>query len=141
LTYEADTLNQYSTVTPDGAPEVIRKHDVDGNLEEDVNYSYTWNGENRLVTVTPLNPQNGDTRLTFTYDYQGRRVSKSVETHTSGLWSQLSSLSHLYDGWNLISEISNPGSQIETTKSFLWGLDLSGSLQGAVKKRGVKRRI
>ena len=36
-----------------------------------------------------------------------------------------------YDGWNLIFEISNSPSQTETTKSFLWGHDLSGSLQGA----------
>ncbi|MGE9269547.1 MAG: RHS repeat-associated core domain-containing protein, partial [Verrucomicrobiales bacterium] len=37
----------------------------------------------------------------------------------------------VYDGRNLIFEISNPESQIETTKSFLWGQDLSGSMQGA----------
>jgi RHS repeat-associated protein len=36
----------------------------------------------------------------------------------------------LYDGWNLVSEtIANPQSTI--TNSYVWGLDLSGSLQGA----------
>ena len=34
----------------------------------------------------------------------------------------------VYDGWNLIA-VLNPQSSI--TQSFIWGLDLSGTMQGA----------
>jgi RHS repeat-associated protein len=42
-----------------------------------------------------------------------------------------STIAFVYDGWNLISEISNLPSQIESSKNYVWGIDLSGSLQGA----------
>jgi RHS repeat-associated protein len=35
---------------------------------------------------------------------------------------------YLYDGWNLLAEISSTGSAVRT---YAWGLDLSGSAQGA----------
>ena len=35
---------------------------------------------------------------------------------------------YLYDGWNLLAEISSAGSAVRT---YTWGLDLSGSTQGA----------
>lgn len=131
VTYEADSLNQYSSVSS-ASSEVNPTYDQDGNLEADANFSYTWNAENRLVSVTPLVPEEGDTKLTFTYDYQGRRVSKKVETYTSGLWSQTSSLLYIYDGWNLIAEFKSlQTSSFTLQTSYTWGLDLSGSLQGA----------
>jgi len=36
----------------------------------------------------------------------------------------------LYDGWNLVSEICNTESE-SITNRYVWGIDLSGSLQGA----------
>ena len=50
--------------------------------------------------------------------------------HAPGSWVQISDIRFIYDGWNLVSEtISNRQSTI--TNSYCWGLDLSGSLQGA----------
>ncbi|MBK8474728.1 MAG: RHS repeat-associated core domain-containing protein [Opitutaceae bacterium] len=37
----------------------------------------------------------------------------------------------LYDGWNLLAEFSVQGSVFSVQRSFTWGLDLSGSSQGA----------
>ena len=37
----------------------------------------------------------------------------------------------MYDGWNLIAELVTPGSGAETVTRYVWGLDLSQSLQGA----------
>ena len=128
VSYAADSLNQYTAIQVSGLTSQP-SFDVDGNLTSDGEQSYVWNGENRLLSITPLAPQEGDTKLTFTYDYQGRRVSKQVETYTSGLWSQTSSLQFTYDGWNLILE-SQP-SDLSSQVSYLWGLDLSGTLQGA----------
>ena len=114
--YDANLLNQYETVTIDSAASPI--YDLDGNLTSDGgNWIYIWNSENRLVSAT-----DGTRTLNFTYDYQGRLVRKDDGTDIE---------IYLYDGWNRIFAISNPEPQIETTKSFLWGLDLSGSFQGA----------
>lgn len=42
--------------------------------------------------------------------------------------SATNELRFVYDGWNLIATLS---SQLSTLNSFVWGLDLSGSFQGA----------
>jgi len=58
-----------------------------------------------------------------------RRAQKKVSTFTSGSWSLTSSTTFIYDGWNLVAEkTSNPS---PVTNYYIWGLDLSGSLQGA----------
>jgi RHS repeat-associated protein len=64
-------------------------------------------------------------------DSIGRRVSKQVWKRTGGSWTDEGRTAFVYEGWNLISEISNLPSQIESSKNYVWGLDLSGSLQGA----------
>ncbi|MDQ8209457.1 RHS repeat-associated core domain-containing protein [Coraliomargarita sp. SDUM461003] len=111
--YTANELNQYTAIVSTNPV-----HDLDGNLTSDGGtWTYTWNNENRLASAT-----DGTTTIDFTYDYQGRLVKRDDGTDVSV---------YVYDGWNRIFEISNPGSQIEMTSSFLWGLDLSGSMQGA----------
>ena len=60
--------------------------------------------------------------LSFTYDYMGRRVSKTV---TNGSTSTTETT--LYQGWNPVDTFSGG----VLTKTLLWGLDLSGTLQGA----------
>jgi RHS repeat-associated protein len=48
-------------------------------------------------------------------------------------WTVAESRTFLHDGWNMIREIqhSNIPSFHSSTNSYVWGLDLSGSLQGA----------
>ena len=76
-------------------------------------------------------------RLEFAYDHQGRRTVKKVFNWapTPGTWLLQSSLLFLYDGWNLVAEfslsqITNP-QIIDLRRTYTWGLDLSGTLQGA----------
>jgi RHS repeat-associated protein len=64
----------------------------------------------------------------------GRMIHKAVSDPTSN--SQLETRNFLWDNWNIISESSvsaTPNSSLLTTNSFsyVWGVDLSGSLQGA----------
>jgi RHS repeat-associated protein len=68
--------------------------------------------------------------LVFSYDWQGRRIQKDVLTwNPSTLNYQLSTRTQfVYDGCNLLGILNSPSSILQ---SFLWGLDLSGSLQGA----------
>ncbi|MGE9289779.1 MAG: RHS repeat domain-containing protein [Puniceicoccales bacterium] len=89
--------------------------------------------QDHWVSLIRIKPTSGASRPTFAYDYQGRRFEKTFEEYDDQLTSMqtVSKERFVYDGWNLIFEISNPESQIETTKSFPWGQDLSGSMQGA----------
>ena len=102
-------------------------YDLDGNMltlsNDGVLWNLTWNGENRLIVA-----ESADKRLEFTYDYMGRRVSKQVYTGSVGNWTLASESKYVYDGWNCIAIFN--GSDV-MQKSYLWGEDLSGSLQGA----------
>ena len=77
----------------------------------------------------PEAPENGDTRVAFVYDYMGRRVKKSVYIH-DGAWRLETEKLFVYDGWNLVEEVTTTGATT-TSKYYVWGLDLSQSLQGA----------
>ncbi len=106
------------------------RYDLDGNLTNDGRWTYIWDAENRLIQMTPLAgiPDADVRRLNFGYDYQGRRVWKRVDYKVSGNWTTFYERKFVYDGWNLIAELwTNDG----VVKKFLWGLDLSGTEQGA----------
>ncbi len=118
LSYTANALNQYvSTTNSQLQTSNSFTYDSDGNLLSDGVTTYSWNGENRLTQIS-----NATTVVTFKYDYRGRRFEKTVDaTNTTRF---------VYDGWNLIQEL-NQQSEIENQKCYVWGLDLSQSLQGA----------
>lgn len=116
-------------------------YDKDGNLKEDARWLYTWDGENRLMTMEEkqiANSSLGQTpparqRLEFAYDSQSRRVRKVVKVLQGQTWSVASDLRFVYDAWNLLAEFTmKPGtSNLELLRSYAWGYDLSGSEQGA----------
>jgi YD repeat-containing protein len=115
--YTSNELNQYSVVTALSAVNNLT-YDLDGNLTSDGgNWTYTWNSENRLVSAT-----NGTTTLNFTYDYQGRLVKKDDGSNMEV---------YVYDGWNRIAAFKIHSSLFTLHSSYLWGLDLSGTMQGA----------
>ena len=135
LTYTSNQLNQYELIINDiGQPADSLTYDTDGNLtsisDGTTTTQYTYNAENRLISVEPETPSDNDTKVEFTYDYMGRRVQKIVSTYSSGSWIPASEFLFLYDGWNLVEELATRNSQLET-RYFVWGLDLSQSLQGA----------
>ncbi len=122
-----------------GTPEAFT-HDLDGNLTADGTWTYTYDAENRLIrqeqktwTIAPLAPTSK--RLDYTYDYQGRRVSKTVRERTSNGWISVKETRFIYQGWNLIAEVAGTkpaGSTLPDAgtllRSYTWGLDLTGSL-------------
>lgn len=119
-------------------------HDADGNLTQDGLWTYTWDGENRLTRIetrtNAITDSNYWQRLDATYDYQSRRVRKQVFAWNPGTGSyQLStSLRFFYDGWNLVGQVDEVTG---TRLSFVWGSDLSGSMQGAGGVGGLKALI
>lgn len=100
------------------------KYDADGNLTNDGRWIYIWDGENQLIQMTVNTNVGPQYTLKFAYDFQGRRIQKMVFTNGVGVYTN----NFVYDGWNLTA-ILNPQSSI--LQSFMWGSDLSGSLQGA----------
>ena len=133
-TYTSNELNQYTGQAVPGDNTNSFTYDDDGNLTSVTNLDgttrYTYNAENRLVTVEPETPADGATKVEFIYDYMGRRVQKTVYAYATDHWSRITDHLFVYDGWNMIEEITDDES-IETSKYFVWGLDLSLSLQGA----------
>jgi RHS repeat-associated protein len=128
LIYASNPLNQYTTV-----PQVpsAPSFDLDGNMTAGpvagaaganvgipvpANAELTWDAENRLVKAVV-----GEATINYTYDHLSRLISRSVGV------SPTTATHYLYDGWNRIAEYS--GTTLETT--YLWGMDLSGTMQGA----------
>lgn len=124
--YTANAENQYTDIDW-----LNPSYDVDGNatgypVPADPGASATlgWDAENRLISSTA----NGST-TTYGYDHLGRRIVK-----TSGGTTVLT----IYDGWNPVADYTvtedgeNEGEFIATPdRTYLWGKDLSGTMQGA----------
>ena len=74
-------------------------------------------------------------RIDCAYDDRGRRTLKSVytwNTSTSAFnTTPAAKVGFLYHDWNLLQEVDLSGSSPATLRSYYWGLDLSGTLQGA----------
>ena len=65
--------------------------------------------------------------LTYEYDYQGRLMKRvAYGGHTGSTYTITTTTKFLYDGWNLLAEFDG-----NLVRSYLWGLDLSGSIQGS----------
>lgn len=88
------------------------------------NSTLAWDAENRLIQVT----KPDGTVIDFAYDAQSRRIEKKV-TAASVVTAHTATV---YDGWNMIAEYTVIANLTSTlSKSYLWGMDLSGSQQGA----------
>ena len=129
-TYLSNQLNQYTNTTESGVSNKIH-HDPDGNLTSDARFVYEWNGENRLVTATPVTPTNGAKQVRNDYDHQGRRWRKRVHTWDGSTWTLTETRTFVYDGWNMIQETVDHVTAPDELLHYDWGLDLSLSLQGA----------
>jgi len=106
-------------------------NDADGNLTSDGRWTYSWDGENRLVQMIrdSDSPTGARQKLVFEYDHQGRRIRKQFFTYNNG-WQEQTDTVFLYDGWNLIAEL-NANARNARVRTYLWGTDLSGTMQGA----------
>jgi hypothetical protein len=108
------------------------EYDEDGNLLRDGRWDYTWNGENRLIametTVDAAAVGTPKRKLEFKYDFQGRRIAKKVYDWSSGGWALSLEQRFVSDGWNLIAVLNTENLPLKT---FLWGLDLSQTLDQA----------
>lgn len=103
-------------------------YDDDGNLVSDSRWTYTWDGENRLIAMetTAAAASLGVTKskLAFAYDGGSRRILKEVYKWDAGTstWDLLSGVQFAYDQWNTVAEVDVNGNLL---RYHVWGLDLS----------------
>jgi len=110
-------------------PEVFA-YDADGNLLSDGRWTNSWDAENRLISMQGLSTLPTATRqqLDFEYDWMSRRIRKTVSNWSVNKFVPAFTNRFVYDGWNLLVEAN--ASNL-TQRKYIWGLDLSGSEQGA----------
>ncbi len=111
-TYFANELNQYTNIVNGASAEPT--YDDDGNMLAFGNgWTATWDGENRLVQLSKDGEQIG-----YAYDHQSRRIAKQTAAGVE-VFS--------YDDWAMIRHTAPGGAKTD----FIYGLDLSGTPQGA----------
>ena len=103
---------------------------VAGERLEDGLWTYTWDAENRLISMQSqaLVPASGRRKLDVEYDPLGRRIGRIVSTGAGGSWVPISTTRWLYEGWNPVAELNSAGTLV---REYVWGTDLSGNWQGA----------
>jgi RHS repeat-associated protein len=108
------------------------KYDLNGNMTNDTSLTYVYNAENRLTEV-----RNSSNKYVYYYDGLGRKVKViQYERQFGGKpptwsWVEIKTTIYHYDGWNCIAESEKSGSVLNIEKTYVWGTDVSGSLQGA----------
>jgi len=107
-------------------------YDDDGNITSDGQWSYTWDGENQLISMEAIAsvPDDAKQKLEFAYDQAGRRIQKKAYHWNVGTASYqlVGATRFVYDHWNVVAEIDSGNAVV---RSYTWGQDLSGTLQGA----------
>lgn len=123
-------------------------YDEDGNLTGDGRWQYSWEGENRLSSMQTSAEASSagvtNQRLEFIYDSMNRRIAKKVYNWdvVLGNWTIAGDYRFLYDGWNLLAEFAVlPASSApnggNVVRSYVWGADSSGTLDGAAGIGGL----
>ncbi|MBQ6011337.1 MAG: RHS repeat-associated core domain-containing protein, partial [Kiritimatiellae bacterium] len=145
-TFTHNQVNQMVGRAAPSAPLISFAYTPDGGLASDGTWSYAYDAEDQLLSVTSSSLTNGAIRALNTYDYRRRRTSKTVQRLNSTIppppapptgtqeWQTIETRTFVYDDWNLIHETiyAIEGSITNITEiQYFWGLDLSGTLQGA----------
>jgi len=141
--YTANNLNQYTVIT--GAAPSYPTYDADGNLKRSGDWHHAWDGENRLTQSQPVGiATNGAVRLNYQYNHRNLQIVKTTERLSGrgagypmdpsqpGMWDAVETRRYVWDGYNIAAEIVIDAVTPSTNVTYYtWGLDLSGTLQGA----------
>jgi len=106
-------------------------YDADGNMTNDGRWALTWDAENRLTKTESLasGPLASKRKVVWEFDCRGRRIRQTTSDGSSGSYVVTEDLKFLSDGWRHIAELNATNNAL--VRSYVWGLDLSGSLDGA----------
>lgn len=135
------TVNGLNQMTGNGS--YTYSYDLNGNRTGKLQTGsvfYTYDDENQLVsaaTDTSQTPAASRWKTEWTYDARGRMRTRLDYTWTT-TWSLQATTRYLYDGRRVIQERN--GSNLPLV-SYVRGLDLSGSLEGAGGIGGLLARV
>jgi len=115
---------------PPSNPQIF-SYDLNGNMTGDGSRNLAFNEENRLeeieTSAAAIAAGVPKRKSVYSYDGMGRRSRKiDYSGWTGSAYSTTNIHAFTYDAWNLIHETSTG-----VTNHYIWGLDLSQSLQGA----------
>ena len=136
-TYTANSLNQYTTILRASAPPREPIYDTDGNLTNDGVFTYTYDAENRLIAVYPVSPVAGSLAVVSRYDHRHRRVQKIVKRYDGMTWETAETHTFVWDGNNIVLEKVEFANGTTRTLEYFWGMDKSGTEQGAGGVEGL----
>ncbi len=124
---------------------------ANGGLARDGGWAFVYDTECRLVEAFQVPTTNDALRIVYAYDHLGRRIHKMVYVRMfvgmtvpgggppsfiqTPIWDLRERRDFVYDDWNLVHETAmtvdaNAATNVSEIQYF-WGVDLSGSLQGA----------
>jgi hypothetical protein len=85
--------------------------------------------ENRLTSVVSLSsaPTASKREVFWAFHGQGRRIRQATYDGSSGSYVLTEDIKFLSDGWRHIAELN--ASDNSVLRTYVWGLDLSGSLE------------
>ena len=142
--YTANSLNQYTAISANANP----VYDADGNMTGDGMFVYAYDAENRLVSVTSAMETNGAISVLNAYDHRNRRICKTVQRLNSNIaptsppvgiheWETQETHTFVWDGNNIVLERVEFANGTTRTFEYFWGVDKSGSEQGAGGVEGL----
>ena len=91
---------------------------------------FSWDAENRLTRVESQTsaPTASKRKVLHEYDRQGRLFHRTEYDGSSGSYVLTNETKYVRDGWLCVAELNSTNGLL---RSYLWGLDMSGSLTGA----------
>lgn len=118
-------------------------YDNNGNLTSDGRWAYTWNAENRLVSLeTSAGAANAGVKrekYEYTYDWIGNKVESKHYEYEDNAWVLESTNKRYYDGYNLIYETTDyADGRASEVRKYYYGLDLLGGLYGTAGTGGLR---
>jgi len=111
-------------------------YDLDGNLTSDSLWTNVWNGENRRITIESRSalPAAAKVKEDWTILADGRWVERIVSTNNGTSYYPSQTNRYVWDNQVLLAVLDHTNGVVV---SFMRGVDLSGSIQGAGGVGGV----
>jgi len=125
-------MNEYSSYTaPCTTTALPLSYNPRGDLTCDGKFNYTYDAEDRMTSAESVTLSSAAVKLTFTYDSESRRTSETVWSGYNTVtmtYATSTTTTFAYNGDEMIAEFDANG---HMTESFTWGVDISGTLDGA----------
>ena len=128
------SVNDIGTLTPSGGTGRTYSYDADGNVTSDGVRNYTWDAENRLLSITEIASGHVST---FTYDGLGRRtaITESGGSTVGYLWCGTTLCSSYASGSTLNRFL--PWGEVDSGTGYYYERDHLGTVVSTTNSSGT----